>query len=276
MEQSKEVTWLRQVLQPEDEEGPKPKRVKVSDIHDSLEAQFSPSTYSHRVVSSLLNEAFPQAYTKPAGKTRVMHLHGIDWKQPPSRYYSHDVQTSTSLVAEVGQHDTRVKDAQASTSFAAENLELKLKVQQLEARVTELEQCSSKVLADEATAVIQHATYINHGPDTPEHFEQYSFARVMAELKLYAPNLFQLVLKIGDTGRNVRPDEMYVSNEELKAATSVCTLLNAHSVRSNGMQLMTSLMMIARATSRQVNSLFNLQLLFPIKPHLIWLYFGKN
>ena len=253
--------------------------MKVSDIPDSLEAQFSPSTYSNRVVSiMLLNVAFPQACTKPAGKTRVMHLHRNDWKQPPYRYYSYDVQISRSLVAEVGQHDTRVKDAQASTSFAAlntENFDLKLKVQQLEARVTELQQCLSNVLADEVTAVIQHATYINHGADTPEHFEQYWFDQVMEDLKLYAPNLFQLVLKIGDTGRNVCPDEMYVSNEELKAATSVCTLLNARSVKSNGMQLMTNLMMIARATSRQVNSLFA-QLLLPINPHLIWLYFGKN
>ena len=56
------------------------KRVKVSLIHESLESEFSPKKYSFRAVSSLLKEAFPEAYTQRAGKSRVMHLHGVSWQ----------------------------------------------------------------------------------------------------------------------------------------------------------------------------------------------------
>ena len=43
-----------------------------------------------------------------------------------------------------------------------------------------------------------------------------------------------------------RPDE------ELKAVMALCTLLNARSARVKGLQLMVSLMLVARATGRQV------------------------
>ena len=56
MNESREVTWLKKVLHPTalSEDEPKPKRVKVSDIHQSLETNFTPSTYSHHAVASFI------------------------------------------------------------------------------------------------------------------------------------------------------------------------------------------------------------------------------
>ena len=39
---------------------------------------------------------------------------------------------------------------------------------------------------------------------------------------------------------------------EIKAVTSLCSLLNARSVRTKGLQLLISMMLVARATSKQV------------------------
>ena len=240
--ESKEVKWLREVLH-EDQDAPTPKRVKVSDIHNSLETQFTPNQYSHRAVSTFIRDAFPQSHTKPTGHKRVAHLHGVDWKRdtPHTMYQSPGVQGSSA------------PPTMEAAALYTENQELYSKVSMLEAKVRELEQCSTRVLTEEATTVIRHGQLICSGPDTLEHFEQYSFAGIVDELKTHASNLLQLVLQIGQTSRNTSSDE--ISKEHIKAMVSLCTLLNARSVRTKGMQLMVSLMLIARATSRQVRGL---------------------
>ena len=55
-----------------------------------------------------------------------------------------------------------------------------------------------------------------------------------------------LVAHRGNARDGARPDE------ELKAVMALCTLLNARSARTKGLQLMVSLMLVARATGRQV------------------------
>ena len=52
------------------------------------------------------------------------------------------------------------------------------------------------------------------------------------------------------TQRNARDGAR--PDEELKAVMALCTLLNARSARTKGLQLMVSLMLVARATGRQV------------------------
>ena len=52
------------------------------------------------------------------------------------------------------------------------------------------------------------------------------------------------------TPRNARDGAR--PDEELKAVMALCTLLNARSARTKGFQLMVSLMLVARATGRQV------------------------
>ena len=81
MSESKEVSWLKEALcetpLEEDALTPSSKRVKVADIHQSLEAHFAPTTYSHNAVSTLIIEAFPRSFTKRARKSRLKHVHGV-------------------------------------------------------------------------------------------------------------------------------------------------------------------------------------------------------
>ena len=85
-----------------------------------------------------------------------------------------------------------------------------------------------------------------HGPDTVERFEQFSMSAVISELQSDCPELY----KLGSTQRNARDGAR--PDEELKAVMALCTLLNARSARTKGLQLMVSLMLVARATGRQV------------------------
>ena len=73
----------------------------------------------------------------------------------------------------------------------------------------------------------------------------------VAELEKHSPELYQLFEKVGDTERNAEGDEQ--STEGVKAICSLCSLLNARSSRAKGLQLMMSLMLIARSTARQVS-----------------------
>ena len=89
-----------------------------------------------------------------------------------------------------------------------------------------------------------------HGPDTVERFEQFSMSAVISELQSNCPELYKLVQQLGSTQRNARDGAR--PDEELKAVMALCTLLNARSARTKGLQLMVSLMLVARATGRQV------------------------
>ena len=70
---------------------------------------------------------------------------------------------------------------------------------------------------------------------------------VLGEIETHAPDVMHLLRALGNTERNVGSDD------ELKAVTSLCTLLKARSQRVKGMQLLMSYMLIARATSKQVS-----------------------
>ena len=74
---------------------------------------------------------------------------------------------------------------------------------------------------------------------------------IIDELKTSCPEMYKLMQKLGNTHRNAVPGS--VPDEELKCVMATCTLLNAHSARVNGLQLMMSLMLVARGIGRQVH-----------------------
>ena len=86
--------------------------------------------------------------------------------------------------------------------------------------------------------------------DTVERFAEFSMSAVITELQARCPQLYQLVQQLGCTPRNA--GDGCLPDEELKGVMAVCTLLNARSARVKGLQLMISLILVARATGRQV------------------------
>ena len=125
-------------------------------------------------------------------------------------------------------------------------------IQCLEGRIKELEQqpYCGVTLAHQAYTLTQFGSSLAHGPDTWEHFCQFSLDAVIAEMKSLAPNLYHLFMQLGNTSCNVESHE--TSTEHIKAVMSLCALLNARSMRVKGIQLLLSLMLIERSTNQQV------------------------
>jgi len=142
------------------------------------------------------------------------------------------------------------------------NSQLVAKVQDLEATVRQQkQQLASMVdplslLVGQLDQVLQHSTHqVFHGPDTVEHFNTFSVDEVIRELKSDAPDVYQLFQSLGNTQRNKTINQEAYSLEELKALMSTCILLNARSRRLKGLQLLMSIMLVARSTSKQVHVL---------------------
>ena len=75
-----------------------------------------------------------------------------------------------------------------------------------------------------------------HGPDTVEHFAEFSMSAIIAEIQDTCPLVHELVHQLRRTQRNARGNTL--PGEELKSAMALCTLLNARSARIKGGQLM--------------------------------------
>ena len=103
----------------------------------------------------------------------------------------------------------------------------------------------------QADAIQQKGTIVAHGPDTLEAFDSFDIESILKELKAHAPDLYSLFKSLGNTRRNATSDE--ISVEDVKAISSLCYFLNARYVKVNGMQLLMSFMLIARATTKQVS-----------------------
>ena len=107
-----------------------------------------------------------------------------------------------------------------------------------------------QLLQSEIDQAVSLKQTVMHGPDTLERFQEFSMGTVIEELKASCPKLYSLLKQLGNTDRNAR--EGVLPGEELKVVMALCTLLNAHSARIKGIQLLISLILIAKATSKQV------------------------
>ena len=133
-----------------------------------------------------------------------------------------------------------------------ETTSLLLEIQALKDRINELERSASStaLLCSQADAVAHHTLAVANGPSCLDNFHKFDLDSIVTELQSLAPDLYKLYMTIGDVKRNAKDEE--VTTEEIKAVTSLCSLLNARSARTKGLQLLISMMLVARATSRQV------------------------
>ena len=105
-------------------------------------------------------------------------------------------------------------------------------------------------LIKEADMVIACGSQGSHGPDSIDDLSDFSIDAVIAEFQSYAPSLYAFFQQFGHTHRNSSDTSLPV--EEMKALMALCTLMNARSNRFKGLQLLLSMMFIARATNKQV------------------------
>lgn len=242
MEKTEEkVEWLRSQYEEVPQDCPVAKRVKLSDIHHQLEEKYD-TKHNHHEVASILQRAFPHSNSKVAGKSRTKHIFGI---QPVVHLTepSSDEPSIESLSEQLAQE--RKKNAQ-----------LHERVQCLEAKVQELKSTSPPHLITKMDTLSPRCLAVS-GPDSYEHFCEFTLERMVHELQEMVPDLYSFFMKLGDVSRRIDLDG--ASQEHtirgVKALSSLCTLLNARSNRVNGLQLLLSMMLIARSTNKQVISL---------------------
>ena len=135
------------------------------------------------------------------------------------------------------------------------NKELMDKLLHLEERVQQLEQTSPENLARQVDAVVHHGGHVASGPDTPDHFHDFSLDKVVLELQELAPDTYKAFMQLGNVHRHLHHDSEVTATNEIKAITFLCTRMNARSSRAKGIQLLLSMMLIARSTSKQVHSI---------------------
>ena len=225
------LEWLKQSYSEAPAEGPDAKRMKFSTIHENLCAAFPNDTVTTANTSQAVQRVFPNTQNKRIGRERVTYIFGI-------MNAVHECQSTTATSS---THDPNVQ-----------NELLRDRVHQLEERVRELETTGlpSSQFSQQLDTLLQHGTQILCGPNTPNHFTEFSLKTVTEEIQSSAPAVYQLFVQLGNTDRNTTACE--VPAEQKKALMSMCTLLNARSQKANGLQLLISFMLIARATSKQV------------------------
>lgn len=245
-------------------EGPEAKKVKLSDIHEALKVQFPSTVITSQCTSRAIQSAFPNAQKKRLGKERNTFVVGVE-----------------QSLAQQPTHALDVHEMLAAEQF--KNQQLTVKVKELEVRVHELEcqvatvhevECQGRQLECQAAAgtqeslsppvfdnlfeqidsLLQRGDQVLNGPDTIEHMDEFSLSGIASEFQSLAPDVYSLFEQLGDVHRHSTSEEE-VTLEQRKMVTSLSTLLNARSRQAKGLQLLLSLMLVARATSKLVHHL---------------------
>jgi hypothetical protein len=218
-----EVTrWLRKRYCSAPSEGSQAKIVRFSDLHHELSTHFTSTAFNARMISQEIKTAFPNTFSKAVGSARTKHIFGIECvasASPPS----------TS--------ETSEREAQLIN-----------KVQELEARVRELEQPSK--LSLEMNGLLTPHLSLYHGPNTIDNFNKFLMDELVGELTKLAPNLYKLFQDLGQTYRHAVDNES--EGDNVMAVMSLCTLLKCRSQKVLGVQLLIALMLLARSTNKQV------------------------
>ena len=249
--------WLKASYNETPTDGPDAKRVKFSDIHESLMAQFPTDAISKQMASRAIQEAFPNTEKQRLGWDKNTYIVGI---QPPVQVHpSNSIEVlqaqNQQLTETVHQLQARIRELEEPKPTSLDTLLPSMVYSYSGALSTEASlssttgahQVPSSQIVQQMDALTQHGVQILHGPDTPNNF---SVDVVTGELQSIASDVYQLFVQLGNTDRNKSDGEAPV--EERKAMMSLCTILNARSRVANGLQLLLSFMLIARATSRQV------------------------
>ena len=121
----------------------------------------------------------------------------------------------------------------------------------IESEQTQASSISPSLLENHMQATMNPSSRVYSGPNSVQRFQVFSIDSVIAELKTHAPDLYKLIVALGST-RTVEGEVASLS--ELRAATSMCILSRNRLMRVLGVQLLLTYMLIARATSKQVQT----------------------
>ena len=211
-----------------------------------LQEHYHPEYISSVEARKIIDTIFPSIKSKRCTQSKQTYLIGIELRPRDSAGSSHceSEQVLTPLSGAISSPTSMSKKREA---------ELLQRIKHLEARVSELEK--HEHIIKEADMMIACGGQSSQGPDTIEQLSHVSIDAMVSEFQNFAPALYEFFQKVGDISRNTKRDQSTHPVEETKSLMSLCALMNARSNRFKGMQLLLSVMSIARATNKQVHYL---------------------
>ena len=207
------------------------KKVKFSDLQSELVSQFPQTSWNYRAVTQTVQAAFPQSVSKIHGKAHHRYIHCIEVNEPGT-----------------------------SSSDSLEKEELQAHVKHLEGCIAELERLQSAAIMPERVesqvqCLLNPSREVYHGPDTLQNFQTFSVDEVLSEIRTHAPEVLHLFQVIGKPDRHDDPETTRIS--QITLISSLVTLLKCRSIKVLGVQLLLTFMLIARATSKQVENIWH-------------------
>ena len=192
----------------------------------------SPTVVSNFALARSIRKEFPNAISKKAGDKRQMYVYGME-------------KASAGLV-ELDRALIR-------------NEQLEKQLQELQQRVDQLEKEKESLISigkfeGQMQSLLNPNLTVYHGPDTTAHLQAFSLDSLIQEFTANAPDVMDLIQHLGNCGRygGSDADDYNLSTVTQRTVTSLCTLLKCRSVKLLGLQLLISIMLIARATHKQV------------------------
>ena len=189
-----------------------------------------------------MQEEFPSAEKKTYSSDRTMHVFGIE-----------EIPVMT-----VNPGSPTTEEDEVKQQLRRRIQELEETVRTLEYRIKELEQrahdTSPSVISAQIDALLHSNVAVCHGPNSIEHFKEFSMDTVSAEIKQNAPALYQLFQALCHNitmGESDSRDEDH-SQDDTKAVTSLSVVLKSRSSKVLGFQLLIGMMLVGRATNRRV------------------------
>ena len=247
--ESDETRWLKKRYRPAPTDGEvqNVKKIKFEHIRKDMMAQFPSKNLSNYQVSQAITAAFPNTSSRLSTHSRTKHIFGLE------EITDTPCSSSDDLEAENRRLRLQVDDQQVRLQVMQNRIdELERQVAQLQEHVAS--SARSPCLEPQIGSLLSSQNAAYHGPDTITHFNDFSMDHVIAEVKNQAPDVWQLLNNLGNTGRFSEDNEQH-QLAQLRIISCLSTLLKTRSQKMLGIQLLISLMLIARATSRRVGAL---------------------
>ena len=225
-------------------QGPYRACLKFSEVEQVMKDRFPDLTNVD--VSRILRQAFPAVVTERSTFAIGVRRRSSSALIPSSQ----SSLVSPPSLSQAITHPLQLENAR----LLARVYQLEQENQHLKSLIQGEDLVHPSTLEQEVLRLTSSSVFV-HGPDNLEGFEKFSLDTVLSEVKTLAPNLLSLFNRLAAADRNQSDSSDEVALEGIKALVALCVLINARSRRAKGLQLFMSTMLIARATSKQVNQM---------------------
>ena len=241
--------WIKRQYRESPASGPGASRIKFSDILEEAQHAFPTANISPYIVSNAISTKFPMSVSKKVGNKKHKYVYGIEVNESGGTCSTPVAGLTSQVMAleQSVQQERRMKEC------------LWQQLQQLQQQFDELKQqqqisLSMQRLDDQMQTLLQPNMTSFHGPDTVDHFHNFSLDKVISELHAAAPDVVELFQQLAKGDRFDDDDDELSRIVQMRLTTALCTLLKGCSVKVLGIQLLFSFMLITQATSKQVRN----------------------